>query len=530
MYSNIVFVISNSDSILQKFELFLKEESKIDIVFFRSYYSAIKILNQCTYESFSQRPGLIIVDREVEDYSEPIIIKKFSNIVKMDVVLGVVRDSFDVTSYEKNNIGLYDLIDYKITYTELKFRLHGALNYWSVFKEQRFFEKIMLGIGGAAAIVDINNKVQWINSDMTMLTGYKKEEILEKKFNCLTDFDFYSKYNGCCKQENPLLVQVEKKDKKKIWVNCIFGKTVLPEGTFFSYIFNDITDSKLQQDELRLSAKVFEFSGEGIIITDVDDKILAANESFTIMTGYNSNEILGKCPRILNSDSQNEIFYEKMWSVINNDGHWTGEVSVRLKDGTILPMWMAVTAVVNSNEIVDHYITIFSDITDRLAEEKHLRYLAQHDFLTGLPNRFLLKDRFIQAAANASRNNEMIAVLFIDLNKFKEINDVEGHAIGDALLQKVSERLMSQLRSTDTVSRWGGDEFVILFTRILNKKDGLKMFEKIQNCLQRHMCVNNKEYYISASIGVSYFPDDGVDLETLLARADDEMYAEKRNQ
>lgn len=245
------------------------------------------------------------------------------------------------------------------------------------------------------------------------------------------------------------------------------------------------------------------------------------------MTGYPVGEVTGQRPDFLNSGRQDSHFYEKMRAAVHRHGHWTGEVWNRLKNGRIRPMWTAVSAVKNSAGGLDHYVTILSDITDRLAEEKHLRHLAQHDYLTGLPNRVLLKDRFSQAAANTGRDGCKIAVLFLDLDKFKAINDRNGHTVGDRLLQLLAERLLACLRSTDTASRWGGDEFVLLFPGITDTKHISGMVGKISHALQQPFKVNGDDYRLSVSIGVSFFPDHGADLDELLAHADSAMYAAK---
>ncbi|MBR9985054.1 MAG: diguanylate cyclase, partial [Desulfosarcina sp.] len=268
-------------------------------------------------------------------------------------------------------------------------------------------------------------------------------------------------------------------------------------------------ESKKVVKELRLSAKVFENSGEAIMITDREDRILKVNPAFTDATGYPMTELVGKRPDFLNSGRQNGQFYENMWAGVRNHGHWKGEVWNRRKNGEIFPQWMAVSAVRSIDGRIDHYVTILSDITDRLAEEKHLRHLAQHDFLTGLPNRVLLKDRFNQASASIRRHGGKMAVMFIDLDKFKAINDRHGHTIGDRLLVMVAERLLSSLRSMDTVSRWGGDEFVLLFSEVKSLQQAAHLAEKVVHGLQEPFRVGELELIVSASAGISLYPDHG---------------------
>lgn len=294
-------------------------------------------------------------------------------------------------------------------------------------------------------------------------------------------------------------------------------------------VLRDVAEALAEEASLRLSAKVFEYSGEAIMITDPGDRILAVNAAFTALTGYEFEEVKGRTPEFLGAGQEAEGFYEAMWAAVHRDGHWKGEVWNRKKNGEVYPEWLAITAVRNRDGDIDHYITIFSDITERKAEEEHIRHQAQHDFLTGLPNRVLLQDRFEQAVALSKRGRpHPIALMFIDLDGFKAINDDIGHGVGDKLLQEVARRLSGCVRETDTVCRHGGDEFIVLLPDIGSGDFIPTVADKILAALRQEYGVDNHRLRVSASIGISLYPRDGEDLKTLMRQADLAMYESKR--
>lgn len=294
-------------------------------------------------------------------------------------------------------------------------------------------------------------------------------------------------------------------------------------------VLRDVTAELAEEAELRLSAKVFESSGEAIMITDPDDRILAVNAAFTVLTGFELAEVKGRTPAFLGAGKQKEGFYEDMWAAVHRDGHWKGEVWNRKKNGEVYPEWLAITAVRNRSGDIDHYISIFSDITERKAEEEHIRHLAQHDFLTGLPNRVLLRDRFEQAVALSKRGRpHPIALLFIDLDGFKAINDAIGHDAGDRLLQEVSQRLTSCVRDTDTVCRHGGDEFIVLLPDIQSRDAIPTIAAKILQVLHYSFVIESHPLSVTASIGISLYPEHGQSLLDLMSSADQAMYEAKR--
>jgi len=287
--------------------------------------------------------------------------------------------------------------------------------------------------------------------------------------------------------------------------------------------------AKLQQlnQQLSQAARVFDHSIEGIIITDSEQRILRVNRAFTNITGYSEAESVGQTPRILNSGRQDTAFYSSMWASINRHGQWQGEIWNRRKNGEIYPEWLTVSVVHGAAGEVSHYIGIFADITERKHAEEHILHLAHHDALTNLPNRLLFFDRLEQSIHQAKRNRRKVALLFIDLDFFKNINDSIGHQVGDMLLQAVAKRLSSAVREGDTVARLGGDEFVVTLPGVREAEDAVQVAQKIIQAIAQPYEVGGYTLNITASIGLSVYPDDGHDVVTLVKNADTAMYHTK---
>lgn len=289
----------------------------------------------------------------------------------------------------------------------------------------------------------------------------------------------------------------------------------------------DITERKRHQAQLHLAAQVFEQSGEGITVTDVNRNIVMINRAFTTITGYDADEVLGKDPRIMSSGRQDQAFYKNMWGVINAQNHWQGEIWNRRKDGTIYPELLSISKVFDNHGTLTNYIGIFSDISQYKAAQAHIERLAQFDVLTGLPNRLLLNDRASQALSVAHRNQMPLALMFIDLDRFKNVNDSLGHRIGDGLLSALAQRLCATVREQDTVARLGGDEFVLLLPDT-DAAGAAHFAAKLLEAVVQPYQIEQHELTITSSIGVAMYPGDGMDFESLSKCADIAMYRAKQ--
>jgi diguanylate cyclase (GGDEF)-like protein/PAS domain S-box-containing protein len=296
----------------------------------------------------------------------------------------------------------------------------------------------------------------------------------------------------------------------------------------------DITTRRAMEQQLRMAASVFDTAKEGIIITDPRGCIFDTNPAFSAITGYAREDVLGQRPSLLAPNLCKRSFYRSIWSSLRREGTWSGEIVNRRKNGERYYLQLNVTAIHDENKNTSYYITIFSDITQLKRHEQQLQHIAYHDALTGLPNRLLLGDRLSQAITQARRNGKMLAVLYLDLDSFKPINDNFGHEIGDLALIEVAHRLSDSLRDSDTVARLGGDEFVVLLADLSDFSECGQTAHRLLDCIIEPIILGEHRLYLSASIGISRYPDDGsTDTDILLRYADQAMYLAKtagRNQ
>jgi len=282
--------------------------------------------------------------------------------------------------------------------------------------------------------------------------------------------------------------------------------------------------------QLRLSARVFAESGEAIAVTDASGNFVSVNRAFTEVTGYMPEEVLGRNPRLLQSGRHSQEFYAAMWRQMAVEGSWQGEVWNRRKSGEIYPEWLNISAVRNPTGEITHYVAIFSDITERKAAQARIEYLAHHDPLTGLPNRSLLRERLEQEIGRARRAGSKVGVLFLDLDRFKTVNDSLGHAAGDRLLRDVADRLRSSLRDSDIICRQGGDEFIVVLPELKGATDAAQVASQIMARLSQPIDVGSQLVHTSCSIGIALFPDDGHTSAALLKAADLAMYHAKESE
>jgi diguanylate cyclase (GGDEF)-like protein/PAS domain S-box-containing protein len=280
-------------------------------------------------------------------------------------------------------------------------------------------------------------------------------------------------------------------------------------------------------EELRLYANAFEYSGEAMVITNQNNHIINVNSAFSKLTGYHLNELTGKDPKILSSGKTPKETFEKMWLALKKDGFWQGELWDRKKNGAIYPKWISISALKDSRGVAQHYIASFTDITDRKNSEERIEHLAHHDILTGLYNRFSLGERLAQLLLSAKRDQKHLAVLFIDLDKFKNVNDTFGHMIGDKLLVNVALRIKRSVRESDIPVRNGGDEFVVVISDIKRTEYIGYIAEKIMKEISLPYLIDAHKITITPSMGISLFPEDGTTEAELLKNADVAMYHAK---
>ena len=278
---------------------------------------------------------------------------------------------------------------------------------------------------------------------------------------------------------------------------------------------------------LQQAAAVFGNTSEAIIITDARQRIVAVNPAFTAITGYSAGEVLGKNPSLQHSGMQDQAFYRRMWADLNETGQWQGEIWNRRKSGEVYAAWENISAVRGHDGSVAQYVAVLADITPVKRAQQQLEHIAYHDVLTGLPNRLLFAAGLGQALERAKRHGHRVALLFIDLDRFKGVNDTLGHAAGDELLQEVARRLQRTVRAQDLLARLSGDEFVVLFEEIAGRGEAVHLAQKIGTAVSQPMVLAQRRVSVSASVGIALYPDDAATADALLCLADAAMYRAK---
>jgi diguanylate cyclase (GGDEF)-like protein/PAS domain S-box-containing protein len=311
------------------------------------------------------------------------------------------------------------------------------------------------------------------------------------------------------------------------WFLCRIGRVAGIDASLVVITHQNVTARKLAEQQLRLSACVFEASADAIMITDADTRIVSVNRAFEAITGYRADEAIGKTPTLLRSGQHDAGFYAEMWGNLKRDGRWRGEIWNRRKDGEVYPEWLSISAVRDDSGRLSSYVAIFSDQSDRKEQERKIEDLAHYDPVTHLPNPVLLRERFGWVAANAVRQKTRFALMLLDLDHFKTVNDTLGHSIGDRLLERTAARFRGRLRDGDFLARQGGDEFIALLPELHDAQDAARLAERLLEETQKPIEIDGRELFVTPSIGISVYPDDGSDFETLRRCADLAMYHAK---
>lgn len=292
----------------------------------------------------------------------------------------------------------------------------------------------------------------------------------------------------------------------------------------------DITERHEREEALRLASTVMLTMDEAVIVTNRRNEIISVNPAFTVITGYLVDEVIGRGPHLLSSGTHAPRFYQDMWAQLTTTGNWHGEICNRRKSGKLYVEWLSIKQVRDAQGEPTHCVAVFSDISERKASEARMQHLAHFDVLTELPNRALFSDRLRQTIAMARRDKTRLALMFIDLDKFKPVNDQLGHHVGDLLLKDVARRLLECVRrESDTVARIGGDEFVVMLPEVETVQAATQVAEKILAALNRTFDIGGHQIHISSSVGIAIFPEHGQDENNLLKSADAAMYLAKEN-
>jgi diguanylate cyclase (GGDEF)-like protein/PAS domain S-box-containing protein len=386
-------------------------------------------------------------------------------------------------------------------------------------------------------VTDKKGLIEYVNPFFSKITGYQAHEVLGKNPSILAapeqKEEAHSQMWSQLKEGQPWYGEFFnlRKNGEKYWESASISPIVEEDGeiTHFVAVKEDITSHKEILTQLKLTAGVFDTASEAIMICKSDKTIERVNASFSDITGFSQDDVIGKKPSVLKSGRHDETFYQDMERKLDVEKKWQGEIWNRRKNGEIYPQWLSIKAITDDQGETVRFVCLFTDITHRKRNEERILYQASYDALTGLPNRTLFMDRLRTAIVRAERSHTQFALLFIDLDRFKHVNDTLGHAYGDMLLQEASKRLQALVRKTDTVARLGGDEFTVILTDLQDYKFVESVAESLLENLSAPYHLDNNMGFVSASIGITIFPNDGKNLEDLLKNADTAMYQAKEN-
>ncbi|MES9876296.1 MAG: EAL domain-containing protein [Candidatus Sedimenticola sp. PURPLELP] len=402
---------------------------------------------------------------------------------------------------------------------------------------ERLVREVLAKAGEGIITTDNRGVIETFNQAAEQIFGYERDEVVGFNVTILMPDAYRASHNAKIRThlENPNLgligrsreVEGLRKSGEVFPLEIVVTELVDYRGHKFVSLMRDVTARKKAEENLRLAAQVMDSSLEAIVITDANERIRAVNPAFSDVTGYSSEEVVGKTPAMFASGRHDKAFYDSMWQAITNTGKWQGEVWDRRKNGEVYPKWLSISAIKNDNGEVSHYVGIASDITELKLSEQRLEHMAHYDPLTKLPNRMLLQDRLDHSIAQCRRSNSQLALLFVDLDRFKAVNDSYGHEIGDQLLVEVAVRLKRCVREGDTIARLGGDEFVIIISNLADPSDALRVAEHLVISLREPFHIQRNECFVGSSIGIAIFPGDGGNSETLSRNADTAMYRAK---
>jgi len=466
------------------------------------------------------------------------IIKKYLNSQNNIMLLKSIESTMAklTKSFEENRT---EHMQVTITFFVLAFLILLILMYiyWRVqqtTRELRAFRFAIENSDNSILITDLHRKIEYVNESFETTTGYKRNDVVGQRPSIfksdLHSDEFYQTMNQTLKDGKKWKGEVinrrkdgsllyEKASMSPIWVD---DKIVQ-----YLSIKLDITKYVEQQKRLEQSSIVYDTIGEGIMITDKNQKIISVNPAFENIFGYKLDELVGREPSIIIHKNQNEIFYRDMWDALNRVDRWTGKMENKTKDGKILPIWLTIAIVRDKEGEVENYVAVYTNLEEIMEMEEKAEFLAYHDSLTGLPNRAHFERYIVGVFDLAKRDQERVAVLFLDLDRFKVINDTLGHQIGDGMLVEVANRIKKVLDPLDLLARIGGDEFVVVLHPIYKNREAIAKAEKILAVIREPIVVSDYHLNTTASIGIALYPEDGEDKSTVIKHADSAMYYAK---
>ena len=384
-------------------------------------------------------------------------------------------------------------------------------------------------------MTDSEGVITYANPRFYEVSGYKQEEVIGENPRLLqsgmTETHEYSELWKTISSGKTWQGELrnKRKDGTLYWDKTIISPVSSDDGEVTHYISvkEDVTAYKKIEERMRVATTVFDAASEAIMVTDLKGVITMVNPAFSEITGFHSQEVLGESPRILNSGHHDEFFYKDMFEELKRSNRWEGEIWNRRKSGEVYPQWQTIAMVRDEEGEPLEFIALFSDISKRKQKEDEIRYRANYDPLTDIPNRSLFNERLEQALLLSKRNKNCMALLYLDLDGFKQVNDTYGHLLGDQVLKHVAAKLQTCVRESDSVGRLGGDEFVICLPNIEGSANVVSVAAKVIQSLSPALDLDGKRVHIGASIGIAVYPVDGESTQTLYEHADIAMYRAK---
>ncbi len=467
--------------------------------------------------------------KEIESIREKVNAVPLFN--EINALINTIESDYTTRLLQQKLIALYLFIFALIILTLLIFTYRRIRKYT---KELQAFRVAIEKSDNAIMITNRNREIEYVNHAFEEITGYTQDEVKGKNPNILKSGEMppeiYKEMNEVLERGD--IWQGELINRRKNGEIFYEKSSIIPviiDGELVEYlaIKLDVTAYKKQQKQLNLAGMVYDIIGDGVIVTDKEKRIISVNPAFCDMFGYTAEELIGKEPMVIRTLKEDDYFYRRMWDQLLAKDRWSGKLHNQTKDGKVLPVWLTLAIVRNEAGEIENFIAIYTNLEEIIATQERAEYLAYHDSLTGLPNRAYFDLRVGDALEFSRISQDQIALFFLDLDRFKVINDTLGHAVGDEMLKVLSKRILNMLDDGTLFARTGGDEFVILHVVKHGRDEAAALAEKILSAVREPIEVHDYRLNISVSIGIAIFPDDAKEKHELLRYADSAMYAAK---
>lgn len=516
-----ILIVSEQKSVFRLYELLLHEYFSIVKNLFIEEYDFIESID---FNKFN----IILIDLNGKKYLSSLNELSKKNIKNSKIIL---ITPYDLNYFSKTldntlffNLILSKPVDIAKLQNFVKTESEKIEKRNILEKKNNILAKVVDLHPARIAVYDMSGSLFYANSNYLQINNLNLNHIDNLSFNELDSSGLnFSKIKEKLEITTTFVIQ---KEENNHWFESTFY-IILNEFIIHSCI--DITIQKQKELQLEQSAIFFENSNEGIVITDSEGKIISTNRAFSKITGYRQNEVIGKNPSILSSGIHDKNFFENMWESLKNHSTWQGEIWNKRKNGEIYPEWLSIAKALNPKYNEEFYIAIFTDITSLKEADRKLYFYANHDVLTKLANRVQFESHLKSTLESCKRRNTKIALFFVDLDKFKDINDTYGHTIGDEMLKTVAKRLEQSIRKEDFIARLGGDEFVLIIKDVKQNEDMLHLAYKLNENIKEPIVIRDKVFFMTLSIGISIFPEHGEDSEDLIKHSDAAMYEVKEN-